>query len=580
MCGIIGRISVHDNPSKTLYGLKELEYRGYDSYGIVLYNHSTKETLLQKDTHELPLDVIENLSKVKSNIEIGHTRWATHGRVITENAHPHCDNRCEFFVVMNGIIENFYDVKSKLIQEGFTFKSETDTEIIPILYAKYHKGNLVQTTHTVLKELKGEFSFAVYHKDQLLVYKNINPIIIGESDNELFISSDMNNVLENSLTHYVLEDNELVHATLNNTSLDYTFYTYTQKECSFIHKQPHKSVSKKIQNAKKTTYYMEKEILEQKNINNILTPTNIQNIQHIATISKSKQIFLTGAGTSYHAALFMHYKLLKNNIISQVILGSELSNYVKNINNSLVIAFSQSGETADLIHPLKDLKQNNELISIINTEHSTLERLSHKSIQLHCGKEVAVASTKAFTSQLFISILIDKLMNNKDYTYQLKQYETDFDNYIHNTQELVDRICVEYERSKNFFFLGRNQYYPLALEGALKLKEISYIHSEGFAGGELKHGPLALIEQESCAIILDSNQEILSNAMEIKSRGAKIIGIAKENSPIFDTYVAVPDYFKELFSSILMQTFALKMALRLGFNPDKPRNLAKSVTVK
>lgn len=581
MCGIIGRISLNTNPIKSLLGLKELEYRGYDSYGILFYNLENKNNILQKDIGEIDLSSINKFKNIKSNIEIGHTRWATHGKVSKENAHPHFDKNKKFFIVMNGIIENYSKIKKELINKKIKFISQTDTEIISHLYNLYYKdlndleSSIIETTKIVLSKLKGEFSFILKFENLILGYKNINPLIVGISKDELFFSSDLNLIEQETEKYFILEDKEFFVSLLKKNKLELNIFNEKFKK---IKKNIKNSNKNKNEISKNTKYYMQKEILEQKELKNFLTNENINNLKYIISKFKDKEIYITSAGSSYHAGMFMHYQLLKKKIYSNIILASELKNYIALIKNSIIIIFSQSGETADLIFPLKILKKNNEIFTITNSKNSTLDRFAKKSIYLNCGREISVASTKAFVFQIFSIFIIKNLLDNVK--FNIKNYESNFEEVITNSDGVINNIIERFNNVNDFFFLGRNQFYPLALEGALKLKEISYLHAEGFAGGELKHGSLALIKPEIPIFILGGDKEIISNAIEIKSRGGIIIGIDSENKEIYDYFLEVPKNFIEIYSVIIMQILALKIALFLGLNPDKPRNLAKSVTVK
>lgn len=572
MCGIIGRVSIKNDPLVTLNGLKELEYRGYDSYGILINEK------IFKDIGEISTKEIDKLKSIQSNIEIGHTRWATHGGVFQNNAHPHTDYKKKFFIVMNGIVENYQEVKEELIEEGIIFNSETDTEVIVQLFSKLFDGDLIFTLKNVLKKLKGEFSFLLKYENIILGYKNINPIIVGSNNDEIFIASDLNLVQKNVSKFYVMEDREFFVCEKLENEINLKIYNknYELIEVDFME-------SKVIEEDEEINYeyVMEKEILESKKLNKLLSVENLKNIyEFIFKLEKRKNIVLTGAGTSYNAALYMHYTLLELGFNSQYIIASELTNYINVISDSLIVVFSQSGETADLIYPLREMKENNEIFAIVNTENSTVDRIAKTRIYLNCGIEKGVASTKAFTFQIGISKIIFFKIKNKDIVSKFKMFENDLEKCLNDNKLVIDEIVDRFYTSKDFFFIGRNKYYPLAIEGALKLKEISYIHAEGFAGGELKHGTLALIEKDIGCVVVGEETEIISNACEIKTRGGVIIGISENFNSIFDYHLSVPNYLKCLFMNSIMQKLALKMALKIGNNPDKPRNLAKSVTVK
>mgnify|MGYP001235219182 CR=1 FL=1 len=582
MCGIIARISKDLSPIKTLKGLKFLEYRGYDSYGVLLHKLGSDE-VVSKNISELSEFELDRLSKFESNVEIGHTRWATHGGVTKENAHPHwsCDKK--FYVVMNGIIENYLDIKSDLKNCGVEFNSETDTEVLPHLFSKYFKdtGNvendLLLTSKRVFEDLKGEFSFVVKYENCILAYKNINPIAIGVCDDELFLCSDSGLVQNNSDKFYVLNDGEVLVSSISENNISSHFY------CDFKEFSPEfkESVKSECDDENSFPTYMEKEIYDQKNLRSIITSENLSSIKYLKNaLRNGRKLVLTAAGTSYHAAYVMHYELLKHGIMSSIILASELQNYTKVISDSIIVVLSQSGETADLIYPLRELRDSNEIFTITNTANSTLARFANRIILLNCGREVSVASTKAFSAQVFVSHLLNYELCGKEINDDLTFYENEFDRFIGNCLNILDDVCEKFYSAPDCFFIGRNEFHPFALEGSLKLKEVSYIHAEGFAGGELKHGTLALITDGVPVVVLGNCDEIVSNAIEIKTRGGVLIGVSSVENEVYDYFVKVPEVFEDIFGTIVLQLLALKMAERLGLNPDKPRNLAKSVTVK
>ena len=587
MCGIIARISTNENPTSTLQGVKFLEYRGYDSYGILLsYNGIDK---VEKNIGELPIKKLEELKKEKSNIEIAHTRWATHGGVTKENSRPHFDKDKKFFVVMNGIIENYLDIKANL-KNQVKFISESDTEVIPQFFSVYFdeskngendeniEQNLINTTSQMLEELKGEFSFILKYKNYVISFKNINPIVCGISNDEILFSSDMGYIQNHSSQYYNLNDEEFVISNFNQKDKKVSFNFY--KEYTKFNPQLKESVKTDIDVSNSYSTYMEKEIKEAKFVRSLITTSNLSSLKYLKNTIQNKPVILCAAGTSYYAAYYMHYMLLKQGINSQITLASELNNYSSVIKNSVIIIFSQSGETADLIYPLKNLRDNNEIFTISNSPNSTLDRFASRSIYLNCGREIGVASTKAFSFQIFVSYLLEKELSGIDIEDNLNKFESEFEKVLEESQLLIEKISTKFKSSKDYFFIGRDSYHPLALEGALKLKEISYIHAEGFAGGELKHGTLALIEKGIPVVVIGDSLEIISNATEIKTRGGIIIGISPNNQEVFDYHIKIPNYFNELFITLVMHTLALKTSQGLGHNPDKPRNLAKSVTVK
>jgi glucosamine--fructose-6-phosphate aminotransferase (isomerizing) len=586
MCGIIARVSNSTNPITTLNGLKFLEYRGYDSYGILLFNNSTFENVLNKNISELSESDILKLSSLSSNIEIGHTRWATHGGVTSANAHPHFDSSKSFYVVMNGIIENYLDVKSDLVNSGVVFSSETDTEILTHLFSKYFidtgfiERDLLTCSTKVFKDLKGEFSFVVKYKNAILAYKNINPIVVGvfEENSEIYLCSDSGLVQNNSDKFYILNDGEVFTSSISKSG---EISSHFFRDLVPFDPEFKSSIKSFDEGENDFSTYMEKEIYEQKNLRNIITSSNLSSIKYLKNaLQHGRNVVLTAAGTSYHAAYVMHYELLRAGIVSLVILASELHNYRKVITDSIIVVFTQSGETADLIYPLRELRDSNEIFTITNTANSTLARFANRVVMLNCGREVSVASTKAFTAQVFVSHLLSRELVGNHILDDLTIYEDDFDSLLKSCDSVLDEVCERFYNQNNFFFIGRNQFHPFALEGSLKLKEVSYIHAEGFAGGELKHGTLALITDNVPVVVLGNCDEIISNAIEIKTRGGVLIGISSRENPVFDYFIKVPENFEEIFGTVVMQLLSLKMAHKLGLNPDKPRNLAKSVTVK
>ncbi|MCA9486918.1 glutamine--fructose-6-phosphate transaminase (isomerizing) [Candidatus Woesearchaeota archaeon] len=568
------------SPLSTLRGLQKLQYRGYDSFGILLWNRGENSVLLCKEKGELSAEIMESLLQKKSNIELGHTRWATHGKSSRENAHPHFDTKQEFFVVMNGIVENADEVRTELQSEGVVFVSETDTEIIPQLYAYYYEEDsslsLLQLTEKVLERLFGEFSFILKFGHEILAYKHSNPLLVGKKDSEWYLCSDASDIQSKCSEYFLLEDKQIFHL---NMEADFVRSALYDKDMRKLEIKFRVSKVQEGEEEKSQEYYMEKEMLEQKHLRKLLTEENKKEIQRIAESLQKKPVYLLGAGSSYHATLYLHYKLLERGIVSQCILASELENYSQ-IKDSLLLVFSQSGETADLLHPLKTLKEKNELVAITNAPDSSIDCMAEQRIHLHCGKEISVASTKAFLFQSYVAELLTQELEGKELGFELDDFERDFALVFSENEGKIEELVEKLAEKKSFFFLGKRQYYPLACEAALKLKEISYIHAEGYAGGELKHGPLALIESGVPVVILGDENAILSNAIEVKTRGGFLIGIGKKESSYFDCFLRVPEHHSEQYTVMLSQMLAFKMAVHKGINPDKPRNLAKSVTVK
>ena len=615
MCGVVAVLG-QDNASKlVIEGLKKLEYRGYDSAGIASISKGFLQSVKSEGKLNNLISKLEDLTKKKNYIDttiaLGHTRWATHGNISIENAHP-LTSQNKVAVVHNGIIENYLSLKENLISEGYIFESKTDTEVIPHLFTKYLKlGNdLLESGRLVLKEIKGAFAFVAFSIDfphQLFVSRNSSPLAIGLGENANFVGSDAHSIDHLTKRIIYLEDGD--HALIETKSVK-------------IYDRDLRKVDRKIINIQaefglvtKSGYnhFMEKEIFEQPSvipltISNYLKETSEITIDAEKLGLKNKNsLVICAAGTSYYAALVGKYWIEQlADIPVNIDLASEYRYRSPSIfGQSSMIVISQSGESLDTLMALRHgkklgLKTN----AIVNVEGSTIDREADYSLYTRVGPEVGVASTKSFTSQLAVLFLIALSLAkkfNKLNSNELKQkslYLNMLPRAIAKMLELEEKIKLIAQRiknSKSIIFLGRGLLYPLALEGALKLKEISYIHAEGFAAGEMKHGPIALIEDDIPVVMFlvsDGNEDkSISNLQEAHSRGAKIILIADkkciEKADFAHFKLEIDDFdteFKSLLSPILMsipaQLLAYHVAKERGTDVDQPRNLAKSVTVE
>jgi len=585
VCGIIAfkskdKVSVNDY---LVEGLKKLEYRGYDSFGMAYKSNS--------------VDIIKRVGKIGefcfdkgivSEQGIAHTRWATHGGVNEINAHPHYSKNKKIVVVHNGIIENYQEIKNFLLNEGYEFISETDTEVIPHLieYFMNSGNNFLNATKLALKEIEGSFAVVIMHENEMIGARNGSPLVIGLKDRNYFMASDIPAFLKHTNKVIFLEDGEMAYIDKNN---NIEFYKYESGE---IIQKNTKEVNYGVGEAEKGSYphFMLKEIEEQKYTIKRAIQQDKELIRKVVEeIKNAKGVFFVGAGTSYHACfaasyLFSHIAKMHVNVV----LASEFPNYEDFINEkTLVIALSQSGETADVLEAVKSAKRKNaKVISIVNVVGSSLTRLSDYNIMMNAGPEICVLSTKSYTSQLAIIILLAyKIIGKEKVAKETIGKVSNIVPKIIENREKIFKIAEKLKDKKDIFLIGRNSEYPTALEGALKIKEVSYIHAEGFAGGELKHGTIALIEKGTPVIVFCSEKtkkQIISNVMEVKARGAYVIGIGKEDNEVFDDFLSVDDI--ENANNILMiipiQVLAYKLAVLRGLDPDKPRNLAKSVTVK
>ncbi len=585
MCGIIGYFGNGKGSSVVMHGLKLLEYRGYDSWGIAFVQEDG--FFIKKAVGKINGSEIENISKMPSNIALGHTRWATHGGITEINTHPHFSSDQHIAVVHNGIIENFQNLKKFLIDEGYIFKSETDTEVIPLLIEYFMRNHtFLEAFKLTLDRLEGSYSILVSDGNILVGARNGSPLVLGIGNGEYFLASDVPAFLIHTNKVVFLEDYDLLVLDNNGYIL-----SNIKQEDEIV--RDVKSVDWNIEQAKLDAFphFMLKEIYEQKFTIKRAIEQDAE-IMNIATkmIQQSFGVFFVGCGTSYHACVSASYvfsKVAKKHV--NVVLASEFRNYEHFLtHNTLIVAVSQSGETADLLDAVDFAKKHQcKILSIVNVVGSTLTRIADQNILMQAGPEICVLSTKSYTSQLALLILlayscVDKLKEGKNIVQKVSDnVELIINSNIKNLRDLADKI----KDSKSIFLIGRELAYPSALEGALKIKEVSYIHAEGFAGGELKHGTIALVEKGTPVIVLcteNTKKLILSNAMEVKSRGAYVIGLSEKPNEIFDYFIPVPPFSlgDPIIFIIPIQILAYYLAIARGCDPDKPRNLAKSVTVK
>ncbi len=585
MCGIFGVINdKNNNASQTvLSGLKSLEYRGYDSWGLVIKNNH--QFYLEKRIGKIGEAKIK---KINSTSGIGHTRWATHGGVTEANSHPHFDCQKKIFIVHNGIIENFLTFKEKLTKSGHHFSSETDSEVLAHLLEEEKEIN-PKIILNIFKELKGLNAFIIYlpKTEEIFAIKNSSPLVFGfdEENQQYFIASDYAAILSHTEKLYFLEDNELLY--LSPKKFQLYDKNLKAKKIKFIVWQQ-KNVSLTLG---KYPHYMIKEISEQPQVlkNIILEKDQITNIAQM--IKKSYGNYLIGCGTSYYASLAATYLFSQiANRHTNACVASEFS-YLTNFltPKSLVIALSQSGETIDIISAVNKVKEKKaKVVAITNVLGSTLYRQADYKILLNAGPEKCVLATKSFTAKLAIIYLLSHSLINK-ITLGINQLNlaiAETERIIQQTQNQIKNLAKKLKNYQHIFILGRGISYPLSLEAALKIKESSYIHAEGFAGGELKHGVIALIEKGTPVIIYNPEDETyedtLSSAYEIKARGGYLIGITSKQNKVYDDIIEVKNcHLATIIPNVVVaQLFGYYLTLEKNLDPDKPRNLAKSVTVK
>ncbi len=541
----------------------------------------------------------ENINQIKGTTGIAHTRWATHGEPNEKNAHPHSDENNNISIVHNGIIENHQALRELLEKENYKIKSDTDSEILAHLISKFYKNNLEEAVIKTLKLVEGTYGIAILSKNEekIIAARKSSPLILGLGNNEMFIASDVPAILEHTKKVIYLDDNEIATITKNDYKVKDINGLQIDKEVHEI-KWSLDEIEKKG-----FKHFMLKEIYEQPSaLENTLRGRISDKIKLTLNfdINKIKRIILLACGTSWHSAL-IGKTLLENltDIPSEVDYASEFR-YRNPIikENDLVIVLSQSGETADTLAALREANQKGaKTIGIINAVGSTIAREVGSGIYLHAGPEIGVASTKAFTSQVLSLALLSlyirqekNLPEKKELIEEIKILPKKISEFL-ESENNIKEIAKEFKDSKNFLYLGRGINFPVALEGALKLKEISYIHAEGYPAAEMKHGPIALIDEDMPIVFIatknDLSPKILSNMQEVKSRKGKIIAIKNDNDyeikKLADYTIKVPDTINELspiINSLPLQLLAYHIADLKGLNVDQPRNLAKSCTVE
>jgi glucosamine--fructose-6-phosphate aminotransferase (isomerizing) len=591
MCGIIGYCGKQPAAPLVFEGLRRVEYRGYDSAGIATL--SDGRLFVTKDIGKL--EEIENrhkLSSLPGNTAIGHTRWATHGGVTQANAHPQCDSAGTIAVVHNGIIENYQELRQKLASNGHRFTSETDTEVIPhLIEDEMKKGaSLESAVLTVAPKLEGSYAFLVISSrdsGKVVATRKDNPLALGVGENGYFVASDALafSGLANQLIP--LADTEVAVLTTKGIELLDADGKKLVKEARHIDSQWCESDKQGYQ------FFMLKEIMEQPQTIEAAINQDKELFTRVAMdILRAGQVIVTACGTSRYAALVGRYLFSKvGRKFCDVVMASEFHYFADSVDkNTVVLAVSQSGETADVIEGVKRARDAGaHVISIVNRPYSQLAEMSHHVIHLNCGPELCVAATKSFISQLVVFYLLSfSMINSFDKAVtDLKGISSKVAKTIElNNGKLVE-LSQELKAKSDFYYIARGINFAIASEGALKLKEISYIHAEGMPAGELKHGTLALIEPGTpVAVICPDDytyRETLNNAMEAKSRGAYIIAVSDKNNEIYDFWVKIPKVDELLYPIITvvpLQLLAYHLAVSRGYDPDRPRNLAKSVTVK
>jgi len=588
MCGIIGCIGKEQVTPILLRGLRRLEYRGYDSAGMATINNGIE---IRKDVGRVDeINKKVNFEDMIGTIGIAHTRWATHGGVTKKNAHPHISNNKKIAVIHNGIVENYQEIRKFLKENDFDFYSDTDTEVIPnLIEFEMREGkNFEEAVIAALRRLEGYYAVLVLNEEERKIVgaKKGSPLVAGIGDKNLFVASDIPAFLEYTKKVMYLYDNDVI-------ILDDDVKVFNLLENKFV-TRPIDSVEWSLEQAMKGNFdhFMLKEISEQIDTIKRAMSHDRKIIERVAEeIKKSKGVFFVACGTAYYASLAASYifsKVAKMHI--NVVLASEFRNYEHFLKqDTLVIAVSQSGETIDTIDAVKVARERgSKVISIVNVMGSSLTRHSDEFLLTNAGPEICVIATKSYTSQVALLTLLaytladkyDEIKSKLNYVWNIVYNITS-----KTTRDKIKELAEMLKDKEHIFLIGRGLQYSTALEAALKIKEVSYIHAEAFAGGELKHGTIALIEKGTPCIVFVSNEnekEIISNAIEIKSRGGFIIGVGSKDNEVFDYWIKVPEAnnLNPIVQIIPIQILAYQLAVLRGCDPDMPRNLAKSVTVK
>jgi glucosamine--fructose-6-phosphate aminotransferase (isomerizing) len=610
MCGIVGYIGSKQAYPILLEGLKRLEYRGYDSSGIALQQDHDGHLLLRKAKGRISeLEALMEGVDTHGTLGIAHTRWATHGAPNDVNAHPHVDMSGKLAVVHNGIIENWRALRQALETEGVVFKSDTDTEVLAHLFARCYEGNLEKAVQAGLEQIRGAYGIAVIHADEpdcLVVARNGSPLIIGVGEGEYVVASDASAIIEHTTNVVYLEDREM--ATIHRGSL----HTATVDAVP-THKEICRVDWSLDQIEKKNfAHFMLKEIMEQpESLADTLRgrldaeagEVILGGIRDVGKqLTHTRRVILAGCGTAWHAGLvgeFLFEDLAR--VPTEVEYASEFR-YRNPIvdEGTIVLAISQSGETADTLAAVREARLKGALtMGIVNVVGSTIARETDAGVYLHCGPEIGVASTKAFTSQLEVLIMMALYLGRRRHLapYQAREIIKGLQavpekvRHVLKLNDQIQEVAAAFKDCPNWLYLGRGYNYPVALEGALKLKEISYVHAEGLPAAEMKHGPIALITEEMPVVFLANKglqyEKVLSNMEEVMSRGGQTIAIATEGDEsirrLAKHVLYVPDVlepFQPILNVVPLQLLAYHVAVMRGCAVDKPRNLAKSVTVE
>jgi glucosamine--fructose-6-phosphate aminotransferase (isomerizing) len=607
MCGIVAYTGKQSAREVLVDGLKRLEYRGYDSSGIAILNSPPYWVRTVGKVAELEQRVWQDAPE--GVVGIAHTRWATHGKPSENNAHPHVDCTGKIYLAHNGIIENYLLLKKRLVAAGHTFRSQTDTEVLPHLIESLYQGNLEAAVQKALLQVQGTFGLAVLHAahpEQIIVARRGSPIVLGVGENESFAASDASALARHTDQVVYLEDNEVARLEPGRFSITTLENRAVSREATTL------EVGPEAMERGSYPHFMLKEIFEQPEAVENALRGRVNHSEGVAKLGglesvqerlqQARHLIIVSCGTSYYAGLFARYAFeTLTDLTVETELASEFRYRKLNLRqNTVVLAISQSGETADTLAALREAKRKGALVlGLVNVVGSTIARETHAGVYSHAGIEVGVASTKSFVSQLTILTLMALLLGrSRDLSYEegaavLRGLEKLPDQIRETLQqsERIRQMAQRYCSFPHFLYIGRKYQYPIALEGALKLKEIAYIHAEGYAAGEMKHGPIALIEPAFPTMAIapedGSYEKVISNIQEIRAREGRLVAVTTTGNArlgsLVDDLIEVPqnhELLMPVLTVVPLQLFAYHCAALRGCDIDKPRNLAKSVTVE
>jgi glucosamine--fructose-6-phosphate aminotransferase (isomerizing) len=589
MCSIIGIISKNVVAPTLVESLKRMEYRGYDSVGVATLSNSDKISVKKGIGKVNQVNSSLDLASMEGFVGIGHTRWATHGGVTDYNAHPHpcCTN--DIAVVHNGIIENYLPLKEELVKKGHRFRSETDTEVIAHLLEDHYNASkdIKAAMMETVKQLDGSYAFvAMFANGTLACARLDEPLVIGISDNACYASSDVLGFLQHTDQAIFLDNRDMAIIDKNGANI-----------FNFNGEPVARSVTKVAWeladvNKGEFAHYTIKEIFEQKTSIKAATYQEEHKIKAFCSaIASAGNVIVTGSGTSYHTSLIMSTigsRFLKKRF--EPVMASEFQYNMDSVDEgTVIVAISQSGETADVLSAIKLAKAAGaKILSIVNVPTSSVARISDVSLSVNCGPEIGVAATKSFTGQVSLAYAILDRISGGKIGFDRDVVSSSISKMLAGSASIERLVNMTMPKVNDIYLLGRSIHFPIALEGALKMKELAYVHAEGIAAGELKHGPLALMDKNAVVFVLNPDDktysDTLSSAHEVKARGAKIIGISNVPNDVYDAMVEIPKMDNELLYPLVeiipLQLFSYYLALQNNADPDFPRNLAKSVTVR